>query len=102
MPPEQDEKWLRLEGAFEAALKVPSGQPSRWIDAASAGDPAFRLRLERMLAAHDGSGGVLDVSAHRLHAETESAGEPGAEPLEGEEVGGFKVLDRIAARGLGG
>src|SRR5262245_44558104 len=80
----------REEALFAAALEEPTrAERAAYLEGACGGDHALRARLEALLDAHDGSGGVLDAPPLALPPTT------GYRPLTegpGTVIGPYKLL----------
>src|SRR5262245_59612602 len=84
---------------FLAALDK-TGQPERaaYLEAVCGGDAALRQRVEKLLAAHEAAGGILDRPA----AEPPPTGlyQPVTEG-PGTRIGPYKLLQQIGEGGFG-
>jgi WD40 repeat protein/serine/threonine protein kinase len=89
----------REEALFAAVLEKPTrAERSAYLEGACGDDHALRARIEALLIAHEGSGGVLDAPP--------SAVSPTAAycPLTegpGTRVGPYKLLQQIGVGGMG-
>src|SRR5262249_9816931 len=101
--------WSRLmdeESLFATVLEKPTAAERHAFGrGAGAGDEALRWRLERLLAAHDRSVGILDQPAAppgaatvTVHADR-SGGVRGAEPVGAVIAGRYKLIEEIGAGG---
>jgi len=89
----------REEALFAAALEKPTrAERAAYLEGACGGDFALRARLEALLAAHQASGGVLDVPPSALP--TTTAYRPLTEG-PGSVIGPYKLLQQIGEGGMG-
>jgi hypothetical protein len=86
-----------LEAIFFAALErgTPGERPA-YLEAACAGDPEIRSRVERMLAAQARAGSFLESPAPDLGNTVDEVG--GGRP--GTAVGPYKLLEQIGEGGF--
>jgi eukaryotic-like serine/threonine-protein kinase len=98
---------MNEETLFVAALEKRTAAERRaFLDAACAGDVALRQRVERLLAAHQETHGILDQSGRPPGwAEATDGGVAGRDPA-GERVGSviagrYKLVEEIGAGGMG-
>jgi serine/threonine protein kinase len=98
------------ETIFEIALsKTAPAERSVYLDAACAGDPELRRRVEALLRAHEQSGGLLDTPLRDSTPPTEptvaSGGDgPSARPTtEGprSRIGPYRLIRKVGAGGMG-
>ena len=88
------DRWQRIGELFEQALQQPDGERSQWLAGACADDHALRQEVEQLLAADAGEGGPVDeFDAGDLLRR--------ADPMLGQQVGAFRLVERIAAGGMG-
>jgi WD40 repeat protein/serine/threonine protein kinase len=89
----------REEALFAAALERPTpAERAAYLDGACGDDAALRARVEALLAAHEATGGALDVPPAGLPATT-----PGRPITEGPGtvIGPYKLLQQIGEGGMG-
>ncbi len=55
-----EDRWERASELFDAALEVPDREREAWIEARTRDDPGLRRAVQKLLAAHERHGGVLD------------------------------------------
>jgi serine/threonine protein kinase len=83
---------------IEALEKTNATERAAYLDAACGEDAALRLRIEKLLQAHQAAGGILDYSAVR----SEETG--GCQPLSedpGMVIGPYQLLEQIGEGGFG-
>ncbi len=78
------DRWERISELFEAALDLPPGERTRWLEQQDLSDPTLVPEGAGLLKAHERSDGILDRSA-RVVAE---ANEPPPE-LDGKHLAGL-------------
>jgi hypothetical protein len=80
------------ESIFAEALRQDSSAGrATFLDCACGDDGELRRSVERLLAAHDKTGGMLEVPPPGLTAATD----PPSSGHEGSSVGPYKLLERI-------
>ncbi len=100
--------WDQLETLFEAALALPPGERSAFLDR-ECPDPALRAELESLLARapaaerlFDGLGACLETLPARLApTEPRGSGASTADPLLGRSVGHYRIEGRLGSGGMG-
>ena len=61
--------WNKISAIFDQALEHSGEERTQWIAEACRGDAALLGEVEKMLAAHDRAGGVLDMPLGGLASE---------------------------------
>ena len=106
------------EDIFAAAVELPEGKRPAYLDAACAGQPDIRARIEALLRSHDISGFMKDGTRCGGLAQLEEkgvfAGLPRARPQPPfdtnddsestecrERIGHYKLLEQIGEGGFG-
>jgi serine/threonine-protein kinase len=92
-----ERRWTDVEALFEEALKQPSDQRDRWLDAAC-DDPGLRQSVDRLLTAHERSGGILDES---LFPPSHEPVETMAEDQVGRRIGPYRPMRLLGRGGMG-
>jgi serine/threonine protein kinase len=77
------------------ALERPAPERPAFVNAACGGDEALRAEVESLLAAHDESGGFLDVPA------AVAAGLASGELQPGQALGAYRIVREIGRGGMG-
>lgn len=86
------DRWEKIEALFEAALEQPQGERASWLEA-HCGDEDLRAEVQKLLAAHERTDGILDRPLPWW------AG--AAEEMSGRRIGPYRLLRRIARGGMG-
>ena len=92
--PEKSETIAEL---FKSALERTPAERGAYLDAASA-DPEIRAEVESLLRFHEKADEVLPGSALEIAAETLARDSPPSLQLQ---IGGYQILSRIGAGGMG-
>ena len=84
---------------FAAALQLPRGERSAYLERACGADEDLRQRIERLLKAHDHAGDFLEQPPPEAVVESK----PGAFASEnvGDRIGRYKLLQQIGEGGCG-
>ncbi len=102
------ERWQLLEPVLDAALDLPAGEVSAYLDRRFAGAPELREEMERLLAALRAEGGgarflespPTALAVHIL-SEPDADALAADEPAEGAAIGPYRVLRRLGRGGMG-
>jgi serine/threonine protein kinase len=94
---------------FSAALELPAGQRTAYLDEACADDPVLRQRIEALLRVHEEAISFLENPAPGAQQSPSAAKAPGgtmrlpALPTEkaGDHIGRYKLLQEIGEGGCG-
>src|SRR5712691_8360818 len=96
MPPEPGD-WPRVRDVFEAALAMPLDARRDYVARACGGDESLREAVERLLDSHERAGSFLDHAAARGGVPPP----PGVDLATGSRLGGYEIVERIGAGGMG-
>ncbi len=106
----RDHDWRRAKEVFGDAMDLPAEERAMFLDAACAGDPELRARVEGLLASHRGAGEFLSaptVSPPGPDVEAASTLVPPASPREaagegvGPRIGAYTLLSVVGEGGFG-
>jgi tetratricopeptide (TPR) repeat protein len=100
------------ETIFETALsKAAPAERAAYLDAACAGDPELRRRIESLLRAHERSRGLLDRPLRDRWPQTENQGDtppgggpPSSRPITegpGSRIGRYYLIRKVGEGGMG-
>jgi serine/threonine protein kinase len=90
-------RWNTIRELFQAAARYEPEARARFLDEACAGDPDLRQEVESLLEARE-PGGPMDRLADEVGPMFAEIGEG---PPDGERVGPYRVIRRIAVGGMG-
>ena len=66
------ERWLAVDRIFDAAMDLPPGERTGFLDATCAADPTLRREVERLLAADAREAVFLDRPVDEILGEMET------------------------------
>ena len=92
-----DQRWQRMWDVFHEALEKNPDERKVFLDAACAGEAGLCEEVLRLLASHQRSSGILDAGP--AGTVTEAAGGP--DPLAGERIGPYRLLEILGEGGMG-
>ncbi len=96
MEPAGGERWQRMWELFHEALELPEAERTALL--AAAGDSALAREVEELLAAHAGGASFMDRPP-TLPPDPDD--ETDRDPLVGESIGAFRLLEVIGEGGMG-
>ena len=100
MTPSDPSGWPRLAAILDQALTLDDAQRNAFLDRACTGDAELRAHVDRLLAGDVMA--FLDSPAAALAAPLVAEADlPAGDPLIGITVGAYRVLERLAAGGMG-
>ena len=91
------ERWLKVEQVFHAALERPQEQRREWLDGACDGDAELRGQVERLLSNEGRAGSFLERPAIEDVTVTQTA----ASSLLGRKFGPYQIASLLGAGGMG-
>ncbi len=89
-----DQPWDGLWDLFHRALEQPPDERAAFLDRRCGDDVELRRRLERLLAAHERSDGVLEDVDRATPRDW-------SDPLVGQRIGRYRIVDAIGEGGMG-
>lgn len=89
-----------MDAVFDAALDLPAGERSAFIDAACGGDAELRAEVLELLRAYDESDAFLEAPAVQIAAPNLEASGSVSGPVP-QRIGPFRVLREIGRGGMG-
>jgi adenylate cyclase len=93
------ERWQQVKEIFHMALGREPEKRASFLDSACEGDAALRAEVESLIGSHEEPDGFLDTST--LELEATSNGEGSREPVIGQAIGSYNIMDRLGSGGMG-
>src|SRR5688500_16899712 len=93
------EHWQQVKEIFHAALERDAAERPAFIAQACRDNESIRSQVDSLIAAHEKEGTFIDSPAYELAADW-LVNEP-VEPLIGRLIYHYRIVDRIAAGGMG-
>ena len=91
------DRWTDVMALFEAALEQPPDRRTAWLDD-HCDDPSLRTAAQRLLAAHERSGGILDAP---LYPPSEGPAEATPDTDTGRRIGPYRTVRPLGHGGMG-
>jgi eukaryotic-like serine/threonine-protein kinase len=95
------EQWRKIREIFEGASDRPPSERAQFIAQACAGDEETRRRVEAMLDADARDNLLVDRPAWEVGAELIAGDPEDTLSFNGEEIGGYRVIDEVGRGGMG-
>ena len=92
------ERWQQIKPILQSALKYEPGERPAFLAAACAGDESLRKQVESFIISHEQAGGFIEEPAFEVMAESL---ENNQAEVVGRTLGHYKILESIAAGGMG-
>ena len=89
----------RVERLFHAALELPAGDRSVYLSSECLGDKELYEEVESLIAAYEEGNGFFDKPAFDLGMKL--MGDSLSPSLVGQEIGEYKILQRLGKGGMG-
>ena len=97
--PYNTERWNRLQTVFQGALEQGPSQRARWLDGECRGDGELRDEVMRLIEHATDPGTFLSPPGEGLLSSGISEGE--ADPWINRRLGSYRLVEQIAAGGMG-
>ncbi|HVF61389.1 MAG TPA: serine/threonine-protein kinase [Thermoanaerobaculia bacterium] len=91
------ERWQRVRSLFAAAIEREPDEWPAWLKTACGEDLALREEVRSLLAAHREGGSLLPEPSRAAGADEQ----PTLDPLVGQRLGPYEVLQRLGGGGMG-
>jgi len=98
-PSAMNPNWERLNQIFHAALALPAGERTSFLDTACPEDPALRAEVRELIAAHERAAGFIEAPA--LAGARTWMEEDFRAPVAGWRLGPYRVEREIGRGGMG-
>ena len=93
------ERWQKVEAIFQDALDRPAQERASFLEQACRDDDELRNEADTLLAAHESAGDFIEQPALSHDARFIFA-QTGGDKV-GNEVGAYRIVDRLGAGGMG-
>ena len=93
------ERWQQVRKIFDAALMIPLGERSRFLDSACGGDADLRLEVESLLDSDHAAGNFLESRSE--NEPTINGVVADSDRWSGKQVGSYRIIERIGSGGMG-
>ncbi|MBK7928190.1 MAG: serine/threonine protein kinase [Bryobacterales bacterium] len=90
-------RWQRVEDVFQAALDLEGEARERLLAETCAGDEALRLEVDSLLRAYESADGVIGGAIRDTARQVVGHGEL----VEGQQIGAYRILSKLARGGMG-
>ncbi|HKH92309.1 MAG TPA: serine/threonine-protein kinase, partial [Gemmatimonadaceae bacterium] len=94
------DRFVRVDSIFDAAVDIPAGERTAFIDRECGGDAALRAEVLELVRAYHQSDSVLEAPAARLAAPFLEAAAAVGGPVP-DQIGPFRVVREIGRGGMG-
>jgi len=95
----KDERWQKISGIFNSALKRTPEERAAYLSAACETDDALRREVESLLAAYNRTGQLLDAPAIEVAAPL--LADEGGKLSRGQSIINYRVIEQIGEGGMG-
>lgn len=92
-------RWHQINSLFQEALDRSPEERVAFLDAACAGDEAYRKQVQSLIACHERAQDFLEIPA--LEAAYGWLGDDQADSLVGKLIGSYKIEAQLGAGGMG-
>ena len=94
-----DERWQKVRGVFDSALRQKPGERRRFVSEACGEDKLLLAEVESLLSSHDGAESFMETPAvagvaRVIAAETKHLG-------RGQSLGHYEIIEQIGEGGMG-
>ena len=90
-------RWQRVEEVFQEALDLEGDARERMLAETCAGDEALRVEVDSLLRAFESADGVIDGAIRDTARQVVGHGEL----AEGQKIGAYRILSKLARGGMG-
>ena len=91
------ERWHKITGIFEAALKRDPASRAAFVAEACPGDDELRQEVEAMLSSHERAGGFIESPAMEVAARQSGS----RASLTGTTIAHYQLLSLLGSGGMG-